>query len=57
MRAKGIEGKLLAAVDAPIGIDINAETPEEIALSIVSELVKARGYGCTLHLDMVSANP
>ena len=29
-------------VHSPIGIDIGAETPEEIALSIVSELVKAR---------------
>jgi xanthine dehydrogenase accessory factor len=29
-------------VHCPIGIDIGAETPEEIALSIVSELVKVR---------------
>ncbi len=29
-------------VHSPIGIDIGAETPEEIALSIVSELVKVR---------------
>ena len=40
LKAKGVDEKLLAAVHAPIGIDINAETPEEIALSIVSELVK-----------------
>ena len=43
LRAKGIDDRLLALVHAPIGIDINAETPEEIALSIVSELVKVRG--------------
>ena len=43
LKAKGADEKLLAAVHAPIGIDINAETPEEIALSIVSELVKVRG--------------
>jgi len=43
LKAKGVDEKLLAAVHAPIGIDINAETPEEIALSIVSELVKIRG--------------
>ena len=43
LKAKGVDEKLLAAIHAPIGIDINAETPEEIALSIVSELVKFRG--------------
>ena len=32
-------------VHSPIGIDIGAETPEEIALSIVSELVKVRAAG------------
>jgi xanthine dehydrogenase accessory factor len=39
----GIEEKLLQTVHAPIGIDINSETPQEIALSIIAELVKARG--------------
>jgi xanthine dehydrogenase accessory factor len=43
MKTKGVNEGLLAQVHAPIGIDINAETPEEIALSIVSELVKVRG--------------
>jgi xanthine dehydrogenase accessory factor len=43
LKAKGVDEKLLTAIHAPIGININAETPEEIALSIVSELVKVRG--------------
>jgi len=43
LKAKGVNENLLAAVHEPIGIDINAETPEEIALSIVSELVRVRG--------------
>lgn len=43
LKAKGVDEKLLSGVHAPIGIDIKAETPEEIALSIVSELVKVRG--------------
>jgi xanthine dehydrogenase accessory factor len=43
MKTKGVNEGLLAQVHAPIGIHINAETPEEIALSIVSELVKVRG--------------
>ncbi|MGB8427741.1 MAG: XdhC family protein, partial [Desulfobacterales bacterium] len=32
----------LKRVHAPIGLDIGAETPEEIALSIVAELVQVR---------------
>ena len=39
---KGVSGGLLRAVYAPIGIEIDAETPQEIAVSIVAELIKAR---------------
>jgi xanthine dehydrogenase accessory factor len=35
----------LKRVHSPIGLDIGAETPEEIALSIVAELVKIRAGG------------
>jgi xanthine dehydrogenase accessory factor len=40
---KGMVKETLDRVHAPIGIDINSETPEEIAVSIVAELVKVRG--------------
>jgi xanthine dehydrogenase accessory factor len=40
---EGVAKDTLARVYAPIGIDINSETPEEIAVSIVAELIKARG--------------
>jgi xanthine dehydrogenase accessory factor len=40
---KGIAKETLGLVHAPIGIDINSETPEEIAVSIVAELIKVRG--------------
>ncbi len=40
---KGVAKELLGRVHAPIGIDINSETPEEIAVSIVAELIKVRG--------------
>jgi xanthine dehydrogenase accessory factor len=40
---KGISKETLGRVNAPIGIDINSETPEEIAVSIVAELIKVRG--------------
>ncbi len=40
---KGIPQETLDRVHAPIGIDINSETPEEIGVSIVAELIKVRG--------------
>jgi xanthine dehydrogenase accessory factor len=40
---KGMAKETLDRVHAPIGIDINSETPEEIAVSIVAELIKVRG--------------
>ncbi len=36
-------GKELAVVRNPIGIDIGADTPDEIAVSIMSELIAIRG--------------
>jgi xanthine dehydrogenase accessory factor len=40
---KGISKGTLDRVYAPIGLDINSETPEEIAVSIVAQLIKVRG--------------
>ena len=40
---KGVPKEILDKVHAPIGLDINSETPEEIAVSIVAELIKVRG--------------
>jgi xanthine dehydrogenase accessory factor len=39
---KGFSNGDIERVHAPIGLDIAAETPEEIAVSIVAELIKAR---------------
>lgn len=39
---RGIQKDILDRVHAPIGIDINSETPEEIAVSIVAQLIKIR---------------
>jgi xanthine dehydrogenase accessory factor len=38
----GVSWEHLHRVHSPIGLDIDAETPEEIAVSIVSELIKER---------------
>jgi len=40
---KGVSKETLNRVYAPIGLDINSETPEEISVSIVAELIKVRG--------------
>ena len=42
LRLSGVQEASLARVHSPIGIDIEAETPEEIAVSIVGELIQAR---------------
>ena len=39
---KGISEKQLEQVHSPIGLDIGAQTPEEIAISIVAELIQVR---------------
>jgi xanthine dehydrogenase accessory factor len=39
---EGVAEERLAAVRAPIGLDIGAETPSEIALSIVTEILTIR---------------
>jgi len=49
---KGIAKELLGRVHAPIGIDINSETPEEIAVSIVAELIKVRGESVSRTLSV-----
>jgi len=45
LRAKGISDEALARVRAPIGLEIQAETPEEIAVSIMAEMVLLRRGG------------
>ena len=43
--AKGLDEGLVNALRSPAGLDIGAETPEEIALSIVAEMVQVRRRG------------
>jgi xanthine dehydrogenase accessory factor len=41
-RAAGLDEALFSKLSAPVGLDIGAETPNEIAVSIVAELVRVR---------------
>jgi len=45
MEAAGVPAAKLDRVRSPMGIELNAETPEEIALSIMSEIVMLRRGG------------
>jgi len=47
LREEGVEEKMLARVFSPIGLDIGAETPGEIAVAIVSEIVAVLRSGRT----------
>jgi xanthine dehydrogenase accessory factor len=42
LKGKGIKPEQLQQVHAPIGLDLGALTPEEIAVSIVAEMIKVR---------------
>lgn len=52
LRGEGIEEPQLARVHAPAGLDLGAETPEEVALSVIAEIVMLRrnGSGAPLRL-------
>ncbi|MDQ3753561.1 MAG: XdhC/CoxI family protein [Acidobacteriota bacterium] len=45
LRETGVEESRLREVRAPIGLDIAAVTPEEVALSILAEIIAARRGG------------
>ena len=42
MRKDGFTEEALARVQAPIGLPIHSKTPEEIAVSIAAEVIRAR---------------
>ena len=41
----GIPGEALDRIHSPLGIEINAETPEEIAVSILAQIIQQRNGG------------
>lgn len=42
---EGFDEKSLSKIHSPIGLDIGSETPEEIAVSIVAEMIKVKNMG------------
>ena len=47
LREEGVPDGRIAALRAPAGLDLGAETPEEVALSILAELVQVRRRAVT----------
>ena len=50
--AEGYSSEVIERIHGPIGVEIGAVTPEEIAVSILAEVVAAR-YGSGQELDLV----
>ena len=48
LKAAGITDEQVARIHAPIGLDIRARNPEEIALSILAEMIAAKNGAPTL---------
>ena len=53
MAREGIARDALERVHTPIGLDIGAETPEEIAVSIVAEIIAVRRGGTGARMSAV----
>ena len=54
LRAEGFDERAIEAIHAPVGLDIGAETPAEIAVSIAAEIIAVRrgsGAGQVLAMD------
>ncbi|WP_455392214.1 XdhC family protein [[Eubacterium] cellulosolvens] len=52
LEAEGVSKKMLKKLYTPIGLDIHAETPEEIAVSILAELIQVRRTGEPSNISM-----
>ncbi|MBZ0278578.1 MAG: XdhC family protein [Anaerolineae bacterium] len=50
---RGLTDEQLARIHAPIGLELNAETPHEIAVSILAEIIMARRGGHGRPMRMV----
>jgi xanthine dehydrogenase accessory factor len=48
LKEKGVAEELIAKVHSPMGLELNAETPEEIAVSILAEVLMLRDKGTGL---------
>ncbi len=57
LEAEGVDPAWLDRVRAPIGIDLGAETPEEIAVAILAEMIAVRRGGRAPSLSLRGRRP
>jgi xanthine dehydrogenase accessory factor len=57
LKEKGISEEKIASVHSPMGLELNAETPEEIAVSIMAEvlMLKDKGTGKSMRMKQAEA--
>jgi xanthine dehydrogenase accessory factor len=56
LKKKGVDGKFIETIRTPIGVDLGAITPAEIALSILTEIVAIK-YGKRMPSRSLGASP
>jgi len=55
LRARGVAPERLATLKAPAGLDIGAQTPEEIAVSILAEIIQHHRSEKRVHVEIAPA--
>jgi xanthine dehydrogenase accessory factor len=58
LKGKGVSDERIATVHSPMGLELNAETPEEIAVSIMAEIlmIKDKGTGKPMKLKQAETS-
>ncbi len=56
LEEQGFTREQLARVHSPIGLELNAETPEEIAISIMAEIIMQRRGGTGKSMQWIGAS-
>jgi len=57
LREIGVSSEKLARIKFPAGLDIGAQTPDEIAVSILAEIVQIRRRPPSIKLPLLTMNP
>lgn len=57
LKQQGVPEEKIARVHSPMGLELNAETPEEIAVSIMAEILMLRDKGTGKPMKMKQAEP
>jgi len=57
LKKSGVSEKSIRRIHSPIGLELNAETPEEIAISILSEIIMIRNDGTGKKMKMKRLKP